>query len=207
MSLFKTYNRILDEHLHSLVAQGNHEAYLKLKRRYKIYATKLIKEILDQFPNSGVTFSELKSMSLFYFSYVVKKYDNNLGPFYTFWKDTITQYLMDYLYENSYKGDAKEFDGIISLDEEYESRRINSETIAENDENYHQERMLAEIRRIVTSHKEDFKKEEFAMLILMLDGYSLRDFEHTGIMSRSNVYLTFSSACKKLKKLVDSEQK
>ena len=176
MSLFKTYNRILDEHLHSLVAQGNHEAYLKLKRRYKIYATKLIKEILDQFPNSGVTFSELKSMSLFYFSYVVKKYDNNLGPFYTFWKDTITQYLMDYLYENSYKGDAKEFDGIISLDEEYESRRINSETIAENDENYHQERMLAEIRRIVTSHKEDFKKEEFAMLILMIYGYSLIDF-------------------------------
>ena len=29
-----SYNRILDEHLHTLIAQGNHEALERLKRRY-----------------------------------------------------------------------------------------------------------------------------------------------------------------------------
>ena len=42
----KPYNRILDEHLHILAAQGNHEAYLKLQKCYHMHALSLCAELL-----------------------------------------------------------------------------------------------------------------------------------------------------------------
>ena len=55
----KSYNTILDEHLHILIAQGNHEAYVKLVRRYRNHAAKLCHELLTQYEKTGVTVADL----------------------------------------------------------------------------------------------------------------------------------------------------
>ena len=55
----RSYHRILDEHLHILITQGNHDAYQKLKRRYRYHSLTLCRDILSQYSKTGVTMQEL----------------------------------------------------------------------------------------------------------------------------------------------------
>ena len=112
----KSYNRTLDEHLHILVAQGNHEAYLRLKKRYKRYAASLVREILSQYQGTGINHSDLVNLCDNRFSSIVQRYDPQLCSFFTYWKDMNEQVIMDYLAENSYLGNAKTFRGFIHLE-------------------------------------------------------------------------------------------
>ena len=203
----KSYRRILDEHLHILIAQGNHEAYLKLARRYKEYAENLTRELMEQYPGSGVLSSEIMAVCSHRFPYIVKKYDPQLCSFYTFWKEASEQAVIDYFIDNSYLASAKVFRGFIHYDEEIDERRLNYERVAENDDNKHIERLARELKRILTKNKDKFKKQEFAVIYLILEGYSIKELEHGGIMSRSSLYLTFTSACNKLKDILETRKK
>ena len=42
----KSFNTVLDDYLLILVAQGNHEAYERLKKRYHCHAIRICKDIL-----------------------------------------------------------------------------------------------------------------------------------------------------------------
>ena len=55
----KSYHQILDEHLHILIAQGNHEAYNKLSYRYHRHSLTLVKDLLSKYTFTGVTNREL----------------------------------------------------------------------------------------------------------------------------------------------------
>jgi len=203
----KSYRRILDEHLHILIAQGNHEAYLKLLRRYKDYAENLAHELLDQYPGSGVLVTEITAVCSNRFSYIVRKYDPQLCSFYTFWRESSEQAIIDYFIDNSYLASAKAFRGFIHYDEEVDERRLNYERIAENDEDKYVDKVVRELKRVLNRHKDKFKKQEFAVMYLTLEGYSIKELEHTGMMSRSSLYLTFTAACDKLKTILEAFKK
>ena len=203
----KSYRRVLDEHLHILIAQGNHEAYLKLARRYKEYAENLARDLLNQYPRSGVLFSEIMAVCSHRFPYIVRKYDSQLCSFYTFWKESSEQAVIDYFIDNSYLASAKTFRGFIHYDEELDERRLNYERLAENDEDKYTERLVKELKRTLTKNKSKFKKQEFAVIFLVLEGYSIQELEHSEMMSRSSLYLTFTNACDKLKSILESSKK
>ena len=196
----KTYNRILDEHLHILITQGNHEAYLYLIKRYRKYFKGLTCEMLEKYPSSGVSFKELMAICSQMFPNVVRKYDPQR-------RESSEKAIVDYLLENSYLANAAMFRGFVSFDEEADERRFAGERIAEFNEHHYSEKRIEELKKIITAHKKEFKHQEFAMLTLMLEGYDLNDLEHSGMMSRSSLYLTFNSACEKIKKYLKQVKK
>lgn len=207
MPSFKSYNRILDEHLHTLIAQGNHEAYLRLKKRYHRYADGLIRDILTKFPGTGISFDELISLCDNQFSLIVKRYNPELSSFFTYWKEICEQVVMDYLVENSYLGSAKEFFGFINLDDELDERKIVGEQIRENNDTLLIEKRRNELKVVIRHNREAFKKREFALLNLLLDGYSIVELEHADLISRSSLYLTCNTAIKKLERIIFESQK
>jgi len=204
----KTYNRILDEHLHILITQGNHEAYLYLVKRYRKYFKGLTCEMVEKYPNSGVSYKELMAICSQIFPSIVRKYDpGRLSSFFVFWRESSEKAMVDYLLENSYLANAAMFRGFVSFDEEADERRFAGERIAEFNEHHYSEKRIEELKKIITAHKKEFKHQEFAMLTLMLEGYDLNDLEHSGMMSRSSLYLTFNSACEKIKKYLKLAKK
>ena len=207
MPLSKSYNRLLDEHLHILIAQGNHEAFLKLARRYRDYSVALTKETLETYTNTGVSFSDVMTVCSDHFIYVVKKYDASQCSFYAFWKESTSQAIMDYLIDNSYQANAKMFKGFINLDEDLGERKLFTEQLNEYDDNGYLEKAIREVRAIIKQNKDVFKKKEIAILHLILEGYSINELTHSGLLNRSALYLTFNNACEKLRKIIEGKSK
>lgn len=196
----KSYNRLLDEHLHILITQGNHEAFLRLGKRYKKYFEGLTCEIIEKYPKSGVSFKEIMAICGQSFPDIVRKYDSSrLSSFFVFWRESCMKMIMDYMLENSYLANAAVFRGFVTFDEELDERRCASDRLAEFDDRI-DARRVEMLRRLINEHKDEFKNHEFAVLTLMLDGYDLNELEHTGIISKSYLYLTFIRAVEKLKK-------
>jgi len=207
MRFCKSYRRILDEHLHALVAQGNHAAYKQLENRYKKAADLLTKELIhSKYSNCGVTPSEITSVCTDNFSYIVKKYDCSMSAFYTFWRRTIELQIADYVNSNYFSDKSKTLVSFISYDEDLSDSLIGLEYIAEIDENNQRMRQIHEIKSVILANKSEFENAEFMMLLLTLDGYSIADFEHTGITSQSTLYLTFNRAIAKLEKILKKEK-
>ena len=198
----KTYNRIVDEHLHSLIAQGNHEALLKLKKRYARSIVSLSYDLLDKFQNSGLIPSEVISVCEDYFDFVICKYDPQLSSFYFFWKEITTNYAMDYIEENSYKGDAKMFKGLFSLDDKFDDGHLYSDVISESDEETFKRKIKRELNNFIERFSNMFTKEEIILLSLTLDGYTLGEIEKIKFMSHSKIHLTFKSAIRKIRNLM-----
>ena len=198
-----SYNRILDEHLHTLIAQGNHEAFERLKRRYQYHSYALCHDLLNQYQKTGISITELMAVCEGQFVFIVKKYDPSLSTFFSFWKDVTMHRLMDYLVDNSYKIDSPDINGNISLDQEFEDKHTLSDYIYEKDDDFREKkRKLFEIKNVIARNDDVFTKQEAALLNLILNGYSIADLEHSGVMSRSALYLTFKSATEKLQKLI-----
>jgi len=197
----KSYNRILDEHLHILVTQGNHEAYLRLVKRYKKYFEGLTCEMLEKYPNSGVSFQEVMAICSQMFPNIVKKYDaQRSSSFFIFWRESSAKAIVDYFLENSYLANAAMFRGFVTFDEDADERKFASDMIAEFNERHFNEKRIEELKRIVNTHRKEFKSQEFAIMTLMLEGYDINDLERSGMMSRSSLYLTFNNAADKIKK-------
>ena len=198
-----SYNRILDEHLHTLVAQGNHEAFERFKRRYLNHSYALCHDLLKQYQKTGISVNELMSVCEGQFIFIVKKFDPSQSTFFSFWKEITIHRLMDYLIDNSYKTDSTEIGGNISLDQEFEDKHTLSDLISEqDDESREKKRKLFEIKNVIANNDDVFTKQEAALLNMILSGYTIADLEHGGVMSRSALYLTFKTATEKLQKLV-----
>ena len=200
----KPYNRILDEHLHILAAQGNHEAYLKLQKHYHMHALSLCSELLMQYPKSGITRKELMSVCDDHFPLVIIKYNPALSSFYSFWRESTMQELMDYLLENSYGANASSFCGSLSLDDDSNSY---AEIIAEINEDQNMRRKIFEVKGLINRNSIFFTNYEKALLLLVLDGYSLKEIEQAKLMSKSNLYLTFNNGVEKLKRCLNRKIK
>lgn len=198
----RSYNRILDEHLHILVAQGNHEAYQRLKKRYYFHSLKLCRDIMSQHSKSGVTIAELLAVCDDCFPIAVTKFDPSLSSLFSFWRELTTQTIMDYLIDNAYTANGAEFSGAISLDQEFEDKHTISDYVSEKDDDYHKRKLIVEIRNAIAKNEKFFTRKEYALLNLILDGYSIGELEHSGLISRTNLYLTFKSAVRKLKRFV-----
>jgi len=197
-----SYNRILDEHLHTLVAQGNHEALERLKQRYHYHSLALCHDLLNNYQKTGVSVAELMAVCEGIFVHIVEKYDPSQSTFFSFWKENTMHRMMDYLVDNSYKPDSTDINGNISLDQEFEDKHSISDFIHEVDEDREKKRKLFEIKNIIAQNDDVFTKQEAALLNLVLSGYTIADLEHGGVMSRSALYLTFKTATEKLQKLV-----
>ena len=198
----KSYNRILDEHLHILVAQGNHEAFEKLEKRYHFHGIYLCREILKQYEETGISVADLVMVCDSSFRSIVEKYDAGLSSFFSFWKQIAGHQLMEYLTNNSYTADASNFKGSLSIDQEFEDCRSFADLLCEIDDSKNKRKRIADIKRIISKHELHFTKQESAMLNLVLEGYSIPDLEHSGVMSRSSLYLTFNAAVEKLRKII-----
>ena len=197
-----SYHRVLDEHLHTLVAQGNHEAYDKLKKRYHCHSLALCRDILKQYPKTGINVHELLSVCENKFSFIVGKYDPAVSSFFTYWKEVMLREIMDYLIDNSYAADVAGLKNTVSIDDEFDDKHTFSDYIHEKDDDREKKRKIFEIKNVIARHDDVFLKQESMLLNLILDGYSIADLEHSGVMSRSKLYLTFNSAVIKLKKLI-----
>ena len=202
----RSYNQILDEHLHILIAQGNHEAYNTLRKRYRIHASFLINDILRQYPDTGLSKKELVAVSEEHFIFVISKYVPLRSSFYTFWKRNTYQYLMDYLIDNSYEGEAYSFKGTFSLDQKKDEMHSFGEILAEKDDERSAKKLLFEIRSTLIKCDAFFTVPEKTLLNLIMQGYSLADFEQSGILKKSQVNLTYKSAIDKLKKYMKLSQ-
>ena len=198
----KSYHRILDEHLHTLIAQGNHEAFEKLKKRYYCHSLNLCKDLLSQYPKSGITIEELMTICENSFVFIVEKFDPSLSSFFSFWKESITHRVMDYLVDNSFNTDNSIFRDSISIDTEFEDNHTISDYIYEKDDNREKKRKLFELKNLIAQHDDIFSPQETSLLNLVLNGYTIPELEHSGVMSRSKLYLTFNCAVEKLRKLV-----
>ena len=198
----KSYNTILDEHLHILVAQGNHEAFVKLKKRYHFHMSQLCYDILKQYESTGISHSELMTICDNGFRFVVEKYDAELSSFFSFWKQTTSHQIMEYLTINSYTGDASVFKGSISIDQEFEDNHSFADLLCEKDETKIKRKKIAEIKSVIAKYEKHFTKLENALLNLILEGYSIADLEHGGVMSKTHLYLTFNTAVNKLQKII-----
>lgn len=198
----KTYNRIFEEHLCELITQGNHEAFVRLKKRYDRHAVFLVRKLLETYPCSGLTLREVLSVHDNHFPYVIKKYNPELCSFYYYWEKSVTRYITDFIMENSYRCNAKTFVGAFSYDDEYEDGNEYSSVLAENDEETKRKRIVKEVETLIERYPMFFELEELSVIKLALNGYSFLEIEKSGMMSRSKVFLTFNSAYKKLEKLM-----
>lgn len=194
----RSYNRILDEHLHILIAQGNHEAYERLKKRYHCHSLALCRDILSQYCKTGVNIKDLIAVCDRCFLLTVKKYDSSLNSFFTFWKETTTQKVMTYLVNNSYGATPENTKAPLSLDQRNDDKRPLVDTISETDEDYLWRRKVFEIKSIIAKNDNYFTGQESALLNFILDGYTLAELEHSGVMKKSTLYLTFNTAVDKL---------
>lgn len=202
MSFRKTKNRALDNYLHSLIAQGNHLAYLRLKKRYEKYSRIICKQALERNLDSGVTLADLFAVCSACFKEIILKYNPQKLPFYSFWKDVATQEINDYFLINSYNAKARTFNGIINLDEENDEKKLNLELIRETDEDYIREKNRRDALRIIDLNTTSFSHKELVVLHYILDGYTIKELEHGDLMSRSMLYLTYNNAIKKLRKII-----
>ena len=197
-----SYHRILDEHLHALIAQGNHEALAKLKRRYFYHSLALCRDLLSQYQKTGISIQELMTVCEDSFIGIVRRYDSSLSSFFSFWKDSTIHRLMDYLVDYAYKEDSVGFKGNISIDQEFDDSHTISDYLFEKDENREKKRQLFEIKNVVAQNEDIFTKQEKTLLNLVLDGYTIGELEHSGVLSRSQLYLTFKNAVTKLRSLI-----
>ncbi len=196
----KNYNFILDEHLHILITQGNHEAFIELKRRYSIHANALCKKLLSQYPNTGVSLKELVAVCDDTFPIVLRKYLSGVSSFYLFWEKLATQAAMDHLVDFSYGAEGVFFSTIFSIDSDIEGKYGSLEFLKEKDQNREAKRQVFEVKSILEKYKKFFTETEKSLLNLVLSGLSISDIESTGIYSRSQLYLTFSNAIAKVKR-------
>ena len=195
----KSFNRILDEHLHILIAQGNHEAFNQLRRRYHRHALVLTTELIQQFNDTGITKKELVTVCDDHFVFVLSKYITGLSSFYSFWKESTMQALMDYIVENSYDGDASTFKGVISFDQNYDEKHLYSDFLAERGNEKKLRKKIFEVRQILKKYDIFFTYQEKTLLTLILEGYTLAEIEHAGLLGKSHLYLTYKNAVSKLK--------
>ena len=202
----KSYNQILDEHLHILIAQGNHEAFNKLRKRYRVHAVILVSEYLKQYGYTGVTNKELITICEEHFPFVINKYIPGRSSFYTFWKQSTSQFLMDYIIENSYEGEAYVFGGSISFDQKNDEMHSFSELLAERGDERMIKRMVFEIKHTLHKYQAFFSTAERTLINMILEGYSLADFTNSGILGKSQVNLTYKSAIEKLQKYIGLTQ-
>lgn len=208
MPSYRTYRRILDERTHTFIAQGNHVAYVQLQDRYKRASQALIHELTDiKYQTCGVTPNELTTVCNDAFPYVVRKFDPQRCAFYTFWRKTVELQIADYVNNNYYSEKSRTQISFVSLDEDYNESTFVLDSVMESDENYQRMRSIRELKITINRHKRDFERQEFMMLLLTLDGYTIADFEHTGITSQSTLYLTFKKAINKLANIIRSEKK
>ena len=202
----KTYNQVLDEHLYILIAQGNHEAFNKLSKRYYKHAAVLVDDLLRQYTETGISHDELISACADHFPFVIMKFTPGRSSFYTFWKSNTWQSLMDYLVEYSYDGEAFTFKGSFSFDQKNDDFREFSEMIGERGDEKAFKRKIFEIKHIIHKFDVFFTSQEKTILKLILEGYSLADFEHTGILAKSQINLTYKSAIEKVRKYLKTPQ-
>lgn len=203
----KYIHRLLDDYLHVLITRGNHEAFEELKKRYHKHALVLVNNLLSQYVNTGVTKKELLSICDNYFPYAVTKYITGLSSFYNYWKENTTQRAIEYLVENSYGGEGSMFCGSVSFNQSTDGRYCFDDILAEKDYDWKLNRKIFEIRALLERNEKVFEGREKAIIELTLVGYSLSDLEATGLYGKTQLYLTFNNAAKKLKKLVEQEAK
>lgn len=203
----QSFRHLLDEKLHLLVTRGVHEAFIELKKRYHRHAQTFCHELLNQYYNTGVTIKELVSTCDGNFPSILKRYVSGLSSFYTFWKESIQHVAIEYLYNNSYQGQASFFSGSLSLNQERDNRYCYDDVLSEKDPNPNIERLAHEVETILEKHGDEFNHTEKTLINLSLAGYTIKDFEETGLYKKSYLYLTFNSALEKLKKFQQSSNK
>ena len=202
----KSYNQILDEHLHILIAQGNYEAFIKLRKRYHLHAASLVHEVLKKYSYTGATFRELMSICDEHFLFVVVKYAPGESSFYFYWKNSTTQQLMEYLIEKSEEDGFFTFRNIVYFDQKNDESHTYSELIAEKNDNKATKRKIFEIKHILHKYDVFFTLPEKALLNLILEVYTLQDFEHVGMLRKSQINLTYKSIVEKVQKYLEIEQ-
>ena len=204
----KNQDRILDDHLITLIAQGNHDALAELEKRYHKHSLHLVNQLLIQYPSTGISKKELVAVCESHFPFVVMKYSPlKHSSFLTFWKESTKNSIMDYLIDNSYNGGAFSFRGVISLDEADEESLCYGEIIAEKNNERITKKRIFEIRTEIYRFKNCFTDLEFTVLNLVLVGYTYPELEHSGMMSRTTLHLTFKNAVRKLHNLMRNIEK
>ena len=201
----KSYNQVLDEHLHILIAQGSYEAFIKLRKRYHLHSASLVHDILKQYGYTGVTFRELMSICDEFFLFVILKYTHGESSFYFYWKNATTQQLIEYLVERSEEDGYFDFKSIVSFDQKNDESHTYSELIAEKSEDKVAKRKIFEIKHILHKYDVFFTLAEKTLLNLILEGYTLKDFEHVGMLRKSQINLTYKSAIEKVQKYLESD--
>lgn len=202
----RSYHCLVDEHLHNLIAQGNYEAFEGLKKRYKRHALQICHDILSRYRKTGVSLRELMMVCDSCFLPIVKKFNSSLNSFFSFWKESTFHQIMGYLVDSGYINESDAPINAFSIDQVYEDKHPFSDKLCEKDDAFSLKRKIYEIKSIILQRKSIFTSQESTLLEFVLDGYTLGDLEHAGMLSKSTLYLTFKNAVHKLRKLLDEKK-
>ena len=136
------------------------------------------------------------------FPIVAQKFENGLSSFYTYWREKTKQRIIDYLIDSDDGLEDADIRFIFSLDDQFDNRHSFSDYICEKDDDRYKRRLIFETKNIIARNEKMFSSQELALLNLALDGYSVGELEHSGLMKRSALYLTFKLAIDKLRIMV-----
>lgn len=198
----KNYHRILDEHLIVLVSQGNHEAYQKLRKRYQRHALALAHQLITNHQKAGLSVQDIATICDHYFPIAVVRYDPTQCSFYHYWREMTSHYVLNYIIETCYSDDESLYKLLLSLDEQIDEKHSFGDILAEKDDTSGLKVIVDAICDLIERHSEMFEKNELSLLKLMLEGYTIGELEHTGMMAKSTLYITFNIVVRKIQNLM-----
>jgi len=196
------HHRVLDEYLILLITQGNHEAYETLRKRYHRHSLSLANEIAKSHQKAGLPISEIIAVCDYYFPAAVSRYNHFQSSFFHYWREMTSHYVLNYIIDLCYTEKSLILKTIFSIDDPIDEKHSVQDVLAERDEDILKKKAIEEINHIVKRHKSAFEKNELSLLELMLEGYSIGELEHSGLMAKSTLYITFNIAVNKLQKIM-----
>ena len=172
------FDKVDDDTLIDMIAQGVALAMDELIRRYKYYSWKLAYQFYNEHPNSGIAIEDFHQVCFATLIPALKTYHTANYTFYSYWKSCASNDMCRYYGENSYTAKGWTFAG-ISLDEETpEDDFCVAEKHGRVDEGIHSGILKEELQLMYDEVIAKFKKEIDVIIInLFIEGRSFEQIE------------------------------
>ena len=172
-----------DEDLLFLVEIQSNQALQVLRERYNRKSFYIVKDMLDQFPDSGVSVDALLNICVESFEKALKKVDRILNSFSTYWRKISKHAMQEYLTKNSYTtSKVSPFMG-VSIDSEVDLDEFDKVTICDvicdrNQENKDTEDLIFdEVIKYIKNDKFKMKINDKEVFITYMNGYEIPELE------------------------------
>lgn len=196
-------NRLTDEELVELIRRGNEEAQIVLFERYNAYCYRLAYEFKNSNSKSGITVEEFHNIAKYSLHLAIEKFSNDSTSFNYYWSIVAKHEILRYIQKNSYQNDAKEFFG-VSLDTVLDNDIVLSDVVGDDDKEIGSDAFLKEVRKIINGNEADLTKDEHAIALLLLKGFTPKEISNKLGISVSRAYYLIKLVREKLYNIIST---